>query len=139
VDRRAFLCTAGSVLTAPLAARAQQRARIPRLGYLANSAPEAPADSAFIHGLRDLGWVDGRTILIEARYVGARSEQIPEIARDLVSRGLDVIATWSPKTVAALREATTTIPIVGMSMGDPVALGVAASLARPGGKRHRGD
>jgi ABC-type uncharacterized transport system substrate-binding protein len=134
MDRRAFFGTlAGSVLAAPLAVRAQRAGRIPRLGYLANSSSESAADSAFIHGLRDLGWVDGRTILIEARYVGARSERIPEVARDLVSRGLDVIATWSPKTVAALRQATTTIPIVGMSMGDPVALGVAATFARPGG------
>jgi putative ABC transport system substrate-binding protein len=76
--------------------------------------------------------MDGRSIFIEARYAGARSERLPEIARDLVSRGVDVIATWSPKAVAALRQATTTIPIVGMSMGDPVALGVAASFARPG-------
>jgi putative tryptophan/tyrosine transport system substrate-binding protein len=134
VDRRLFLLTSlAGALAVPLAAEGQQGGRVPRLGYLANSSAESPADSAFLHGLRDLGWVVGRTILVDARYVGARSEQIPEVARDLVSRGVNVIATWSPKAVVAVRQATATIPIVGMSMGDPVALGVAASFARPGG------
>jgi ABC-type uncharacterized transport system substrate-binding protein len=134
MDRRSLLVTlAMGMLAAPRSVEAQQAVRIPKLGYLANSATESAADSAFIHGVRDLGWVDGRTILIEARYVGARSERFPEIARDLVSRGVNVIAAWSPRAVAAAQQATKTIPIVGMSMGDPVALGVAASFARPGG------
>src|SRR6266511_2430682 len=90
-------------------------------------------DSAFMQGLRDLGRVDGRTIILEARYAGARSEQLPAIARDLVSHGVDVIAVWSPRAVAAVMEATSTIPIVGLSMADPVAAGVVASLARPAG------
>jgi putative ABC transport system substrate-binding protein len=76
--------------------------------------------------------VDGRTIVIDARYAGARSEQLPAMARDLVSRGVDVIAVWSPRAVVAVMEATSTIPIVGLSMADPVAAGLVDSLARPG-------
>ena len=119
------------VFFSPIGVDAQQREKIPRVGYLSNSSSEAPGDSAFMQGLRDLGRVDGRTIVIEARYAGARSEQLPGMARDLVSRGVDVIAVWSPRAVAAVMEATSTIPIVGLSMGDLVTAGVVASLGRP--------
>ena len=119
------------VLFSPIGVEAQQTEKIPKVGYLSNSSSEAPADSVFLQGLRDLGRVDGRTIVIEARYAGARSEQLPAMARDLVSRGVDVIAVWSPRAVAAVMEATSTIPIVGLSMGDLVAAGVVASLGRP--------
>jgi putative ABC transport system substrate-binding protein len=133
MDRRAFLASAAALLAAPRAAEAQQTEKLPRVGYISNSSSETPVDSAFIQGLRDLGRVDGRTITIMARYAGARSEQLPAIARDLVSRGVDVIAVWSPRAVAAVLEATSTIPIVGLSMADPVLAGVVESLARPAG------
>jgi putative ABC transport system substrate-binding protein len=118
------------VFFSPIGVDAQQREKIPRVGYLSNSSSETTADSAFMQGLRDLGRVDGRTIVIEARYAGARSEQLAGIARDLVSRGVDVIAVWSPRGVAAVMEATSTIPIVGLSMGDLVTAGVVRSLGR---------
>jgi ABC-type uncharacterized transport system substrate-binding protein len=105
--------------------------KVPRVGYLSNSSSEAPGDSAFIQGLRDLGRVDGRTIVIEARYAGAKSEQLPLIAHDLVSHGVDVIAVWSPRGVGAVMEATSIIPIVGLSMGDLVTAGVVPSVGRP--------
>ena len=120
------------IVFSPIGVDAQQREKIPKVGYLSNSSSEAPGDSAFMQGLRDLGWVDGRTIVIEARYAGARSEQLPAMARDLVSRGVDVIAVWSPRAVVAVMEATSTIPIVGLSMADPVGAGLVDSLARPG-------
>jgi putative ABC transport system substrate-binding protein len=119
------------VVCSPIGVDAQQREKIPRVGYLSNSSSEAPGDSAFIQGLRNLGRVDGRTIIIEARYAGARSEQLPVMARDLASRGVDVIAVWSPRAVAAVMEATSTIPIVGLSMGDLVTAGVVPSVGRP--------
>jgi len=135
VERRFTLVVAFAVgiVLSPIGVEAQQPERIPRVGYLSNSSSETAVDSAFMQGLRDLGRVDGRTIILEVRYAGARSEQLPAIARDLVSRGVDVIAVWSPRAVAAVMEATSTIPIVGLSMADPVAAGVVASLARPAG------
>ncbi len=122
-----------ALAVAPLVAVAQPAGKTPRLGYLSPSSSESAVDSAFIRGLRDLGWVDGQTMIIEARYAGARSERFPEIARDLLSRGVDVLAVWGPEAVAAVMRATTSIPIVGLSMGDPVAAGFVANLARPGG------
>ena len=135
VERRFTLVVAFAVgiVLSPIGVEAQQPERIPRVGYLSNSSSETAVDSAFMQGLRDLGRVDGRTIILEVRYAGARSEQLPAIARDLVSHGVDVIAVWSPRAVAAVMEATSTIPIVGLSMADPVAAGVVASLARPAG------
>jgi putative ABC transport system substrate-binding protein len=119
------------IVFSPIDVDAQQREKIPRVGYLSNSSSESAADSAFMQGLRDLGRVDGRTIVIEARYAGARSEQLPVMARDLVSRGVDVLAVWSPRAVAAVMEATSTIPIVGLSMGNLVTAGVVPSVGRP--------
>lgn len=112
---------------------AQQGEKLPKIGYLSLSSSEAPGDTAFIQGLRDLGRVDGRTIVMEARYAGGRPDQLPVIARELVSRGVDVIAVWSPRGVATVMDATKIIPIVGLSMGDPVVAGLVSSLGRPGG------
>lgn len=117
-------------LVSPIGA-AQQTQKVPRVGYLSNSSEESAADTAFIQGLRDLGRVDGRTIIFEARYAGARSEELPAIAGELVTRGVDVIAVWSPRGVAAVMEATSTVPIVGLSMGDLVTAGVVPSVGRP--------
>ena len=122
----------GRVFFSPIDVDAQQSEKIPKVGYLSLSSSEAPGDRAFIQGLRELARVDGRTIVIEARYAGARSEELPAIARELVSRHVDAIAVWSPRGVAAVMEATSIIPIVGLSMGDPVAARLVSSLARPG-------
>jgi putative tryptophan/tyrosine transport system substrate-binding protein len=81
--------------------------------------------------LRDLGWIDGRTTTIVPRYAGAKSEQLPTIARDLVSRGVNVIVVWSVRAVAAVMEATTSVPVVGLSIGDLIGPGRIASLGRP--------
>jgi len=128
-----FVVLVVAILSTPLAAEAQPAGKIPRLAYLSNSSSEMAADSAFMQGLRDLGWVDGRTIVIEARYSAGKSERFHEFVRDLISRGVDIFAVWSPFAVAAAKRATTAIPIVGLSLGDPVAEGFAASLSRPGG------
>jgi ABC-type uncharacterized transport system substrate-binding protein len=114
--------------------RRSRAGRVPRLGYLSNSSGESSPDSTFIQGLSDLGWVDGRTIVIEARYAAGNLERIHEFVRDFMSRGIDVSAAWSPFAVAAAKSGTATIPIVGLSMADPVVAGLVVTLARPGGK-----
>jgi len=102
----------------PVGVEAQQTDRIARVGYLSNSSSETPVDRVFLQGLRDLARLEGRVVVIEVRYAGAKSEQLPAMARDLVDQGVEVIAVWSPLAVAAVAEATSTVPIVGLSMGD---------------------
>jgi putative ABC transport system substrate-binding protein len=132
MDRRAFLGTlAGGLLSAPLAAEAQPAGKVPKIGYLSNSGGHSVPDNAFLQALRDLGYVDGRNLIIEARYSGGRSDRFPEFAVDLLRRGVQVIAGWSPAAVQAAKKATDTVPIVGIAMGDPVRLGWVVSLARP--------
>ena len=133
MDRRTFLSAlTGGLLAAPLAAEAQPVAKVPKLGYLTHGSSEGTADSAFMRALRDLGWVDGRTIVIEARYTAGSSELTQEFVREFIARDVDVIVAWSPYAVAAAKRGTRTTPIVGLSMGDPVAAGLVVSLARPG-------
>jgi putative ABC transport system substrate-binding protein len=133
VDRRAFLGTlTGGLLTATLTAEAQPAGKVPKLGYLSNSSSEEAADRAFMQALRDLGWVDGQTIIVEARYTAGSLERPPEFVRDFIGREVDIIVAWSPFAVAAAKRGTVTVPIIGLSMGDPVAAGLVVSLARPG-------
>jgi putative ABC transport system substrate-binding protein len=126
-----------SLLAAPLGAEAQQAGKVVRVGWLAIAAPTGPEVAtlyqSFLRGMRDLGWVEGRNLVIEARHVAGRQELFPEVAAELVRVGVDVIVAWSPLAVAAAKKATSTIPIVGLSMGDPVRTGLVTSLARPGG------
>ena len=118
-------------------ASAQQLTKIPRIGYLSGSSGDAsnrgPSVEAFRQGLRDLGYVEGKNIAIEYRYTQGKIEQFFELAADLASLKVDVIfASSTPATLAA-KNATKTIPIVFTNVGDPVANGLVASLARPGG------
>jgi putative tryptophan/tyrosine transport system substrate-binding protein len=124
MNRRVFISRAVAVLAAPLAAEAQQAGKVPKLGYLSNSSNEEAADSAFTQALRDLGWVDGQTIIVEARYTAGSLQRPPEFVRDFIGRGVDTIVAWSPFAVAAAKRGTVTVPIVGLSMGDPVAAGL---------------
>jgi putative ABC transport system substrate-binding protein len=121
-----------ALLLAPLAAEAQQPGRVPRIGILQNTVALSTYTEAFRQGLRALGWVEDQHIVIESR-VGRGYEHYPDLAAELVRLQVDVIlATNAPAIQAAMR-ATTTIPIVMVSLGDPVAAGFVASLARPGG------
>jgi len=130
--RAVALTLALAFFAAPLGVEAQQAGKVPKMGYLSNSGGHSVPDNAFLEGLRDLGYVEGRNLIIEARYSGGRSERFPEFAADLVRLGVQVIAAWSPAGVAAAKKVTDTVPIVGISMGsDPVGLGWVASLARP--------
>jgi len=119
-------------LLAQLAAEAQQPGRVPRIGILQNTVTRSTYTEAFRQGLRALGWVEDQNMVIESRE-GRGYEHYPDLAAELVRLQVDVIfATNAPAIQAAMR-ATTTIPIVMVSLGDPVAAGFVASLARPGG------
>ena len=138
MDRRTFISgiTFG-LLAAPLAAQAQQQAaKIARIGYLsASSPPLAPHQhEAFLQGLRDFGYVEGRNLVIEYRFAERKFERLPALAAELVALKVDVIVTGGgTPTALAAKQATRTIPIVFASAPDPVTDGLVTSLARPGG------
>ena len=112
-------------------ADAQQTKKVPRIGYL-TSVGSAPSE-AFLQGLRDLGYVEGKNILIEFRTTEGKSERGPELAAELVQLKVDVIVADTAGEVTAAKNATATIPIVMRGVADPIALGLVASLAHPGG------
>jgi putative ABC transport system substrate-binding protein len=118
----------------PIAAEAQQAAKVARIGFLALSLTAAPhADEAFRQGLRELGYVEGSNLVIEYRDAEGKFERLPALAAELVALKVDVIV--APNTVAALaaKEVTRTVPIVFAVAADPVASGLITGLARPGG------
>ena len=121
-----------SLLAAPLAATAQQPAKVPRIGLIRPGSPPDPNAEAFLQGLRDLGYVEGRTIAIEYRWAQGSPERIPDLTAELVRLKVDVIVTSGQFALAA-KQATSTIPIVMSVSADPVGSGLVASLARPGG------
>ena len=135
IDRRTFLAGSGAVLlAAPLVVEAQLGAKVARIGYLAPNLAASPhQQEAFRQGLRDLGYVEGRNLVIEYRDAGGKPEGLPALAAELAALKVDVIV--APPTVAALaaRQATRMIPIVFTNASDPVTSGLVASLARPGG------
>jgi putative ABC transport system substrate-binding protein len=135
VHRRAFLTAlGGSVLAAPLAAEAQQAAKVARIGYLGPNLAASPhLPEAFRHGLRDLGYVEGRTVVIEYRDAEGKFERLPALAAELVALKVDIIVAGGTPQPLAARQATGTIPIVFAGAVDPVGSGLVASLARPGG------
>src|SRR5215813_12085237 len=116
-------------------AGAQQLKKVPRIGYLSPFTPSANAAllEAFRQGLRELGYVEGQNISIDYRWAEGTPDRFPALAAELISLSVDVIVTQSNAAVAALQQATRTIPIVVVAMGDPVGSGFVASLARPGG------
>jgi len=135
IRRRKFLATLGGAAAAwPLAARAQQARKLPTIGFLGPSTPSAWSQwtAAFVQRLRELGWVEGRTVAIEYRWAEGRSERYIDIAAEFVRLKVDVIVTGGA-AVAATKQVTSTIPIVFAIAVDPVGSGMVASLARPGG------
>jgi ABC-type uncharacterized transport system substrate-binding protein len=137
MERRAFLGTlAGSLLTAPLAAEAQPAGKLWRIGFLGPASGEPIyADSllSLRRGLRDLGYVEGENIALESRFAEDKYERLPELAAVLVRENVDLIVAHATPWVRAAKQATRTIPIVMVSVADPVGAGSVASLARPGG------
>ena len=134
--RRQLLVSLGSgALAWAGAVRAQAPPSVRRIGLLSGFSPSVYAGSypAFRLGLRDLGWVEGRNISIEERYAEGSHDRLPDLAADLVRLDVDVIVTTATSDALAAKKATTTIPIVMVAGGDPVANGLVESLARPGG------
>ena len=133
--RDSLIALGASALAAPLVSFSQQPPKIARIGYLGQMSNVASAKEvdALRAGLRDLGYVEGKNVTIEFRWSEGRNERLPDLAAELVRLKVDVIvASGTPPSLAAKR-ATTTIPIVMTTVGDPVATGLVASLARPGG------
>ncbi|CAN7754840.1 ABC transporter substrate-binding protein [Bradyrhizobium sp. LjRoot220] len=136
MKRREFIKAAGvSILGFPLTAQAQQPAKLPVIGFLgANTlAAQSRSTEALIQRLRELGWNEGRNIAIEYRWAEGSSERSPKLMAEFVELPVDVIVTHAPLNVIAAKRATSTIPIVFAAVGDPVGIGVVASLSRPGG------
>ena len=134
IRRREFIILLGGAAAWPLAARAQQR-KLPTIGYLHQSTAALSSQeiAAFLQRLRELGWIEGRTVTIESRYAEGRSERLAEFAAEFVRLKVDVIVATSTPPAAAAKRATAVIPIIGVALGDPVGSGLVASLARPGG------
>ena len=135
MDRRAFIASAVSILAAPCAIEAQPPGKVYRIGYLApgSATGDRRPGEAFREGLRELGWVEGQNIVIESRFAEGRFDRLPDLAAELVRLKVDVIAAATALPVMAAKNATTTIPIVMLTVADPVGRGFVASLARPGG------
>ena len=132
ITRRAF-CSI--LLALPFPVRAQQAKKIPRIGFIggaSRSAGSARID-AFRQGLRELGYVEGKNIVIEWRFAEGKLDRLPALAAELVRLKVDIIVTSTPLATRAAKEATSTIPIVMTQDADPVGNGFIASLARPGG------
>jgi putative ABC transport system substrate-binding protein len=133
--RREFVALLGvAAVVWPLAAHAQQPGKLPTIGFLGVSTPSGWSHyvTAFERRLRELGWIEGRTVAIEYRWAEGRSERFAEIAAEFVRDNVDIIVTGGGAVVAA-KQATSTIPIVFALANDPVGIGLVASLARPGG------
>jgi putative tryptophan/tyrosine transport system substrate-binding protein len=115
-------------------AKAQQSPKVPRIGFLSpfSSSDSALWDQAFRQGLRDLGWVEGKNVSIEYRYAEGRNDRLPDLVADLVRLKVNIIVASVATDALAAKNATKTIPIVVASAGDPVAIGLVDSLARPG-------
>ena len=137
MNRREFITLLGGAAAAwPLAARAQSGERVRRIGalmYLAADDPESPARvAAFARGLQELGWIEGRNIQIEYRWGGGDMDRVRRYAAELVALAPNVILVSSGSALAALQNATRTVPIVFVNVTDPVGAGYVASLSRPG-------
>jgi putative ABC transport system substrate-binding protein len=136
MDRRRFLLTSlAGALAAPLAVEAQPAVKVQRIGFLGpRSAPETlPFLEAFRQGLSELGWAEGRNIVIEYRFAEGKDSRLPDLAAELAQVRADVIVAAGTAGTAAAKTATGTIPIVAVSIADPVGSGLVASIARPGG------
>jgi putative tryptophan/tyrosine transport system substrate-binding protein len=134
MDRRVFLTTAGiGLVSAPAIARAQQPGKVHRMGFLSlGSGPTAPVE-VFREGLRELGYVEGRNLIIEYRWAAGKAERLSEMAAELVQLKVEVIVGVTTPVIEAAKRATSTVPIVMAAVADHVGSGLVAGHARPGG------
>jgi ABC-type uncharacterized transport system substrate-binding protein len=135
IGRRKLLATLGGAAAWPLVLRAQQPAKLPTIGFLGASTAATATEwvTAFTKRLRELGWVEQRTVAIEYRWADGKLERVAEIAADFVRLNVDVIVTYGTPPVVEAKRATSVIPIVFALAGDPVGAGLVDNLARPGG------
>jgi putative tryptophan/tyrosine transport system substrate-binding protein len=138
MTRREFITLVGGAATWPVAARAQQATKVPRMGILSPGRSELPDPTfnmlnAFLQGLQELGYTDGQNLAIERQYADGSSDRLRELAAELVKRKPDIIVAFSTTAARPAKQATGTIPIVAVAMADPVEDELVASLARPGG------
>ncbi len=138
IGRRSFIALAGATVLSPVrpfAARAQQPAKLPTIGFLGAATPVAWKEwvAAFVQRLHELNWIEGRTVAIEYRWAQGQNERFAEIAAEFVRLNVDVIVTAGTAPVIAAMRATSAIPIVFATAGNPVGTGLVKSLARPGG------
>jgi putative tryptophan/tyrosine transport system substrate-binding protein len=135
IRRREFITLLGGAVAWPFTADAQQPGKYRTIGFLGAATPSTASQytAAFVQRLRELGWIEGRTVAIEYRWAEGRNERFAEIAAEFVRANVDVIVTWGTASVLAAKQATSVIPIVFATAGDPVATGLVANLARPGG------
>jgi putative tryptophan/tyrosine transport system substrate-binding protein len=135
IGRRELLAALGGLAAWPLAPFAQQQGKVPTIGLLVAGTPSSHRQwvAAFVQRLRELGWIEGRTVAIEYRYGEGRTGRFAEIAAEFVALKVDVIVTSATVPALAAKQATSTIPIVVAAANDPVGTGLVASLARPGG------
>jgi putative ABC transport system substrate-binding protein len=134
VRRREFITLFGGAAAWPIAARAQQP-KLPTIGFLSTSSASVwqPWTAAFVQGLRELGWIEGRTVAIEYRWAEGRTDRLADFAAEFARLKVDIVVTAGPQTVNAAKQAMPATPIVFAISNDPVAGGLVASLARPGG------
>src|SRR2546430_12561606 len=135
INRRTFLIGSLVVFAASRAVNSQQTGKVYRIGFLgiANASSWASQIAALRQGLRDLGYEEGKNLVIEYRWADEDFDRLPKLAAELVSVKVDLIVTHGTPGSRAAKQATTTIPIVMAAVGDPVRSGLVASLARPGG------
>ena len=134
--RREFITLLGGAAVAwPLVTRAQQVGKVYRIGFLANdpTIPTQPAGQAFLDGLRENGFVEGKNIIIERRFAEARPDRYADLVAELIRLEVDVLVTSAEEATLAAKRATTNIPIVMINVSDPVGQGIVPSLAHPGG------
>src|SRR5262245_20909207 len=134
LKRRDFLTLFGGAAAWPLAAQAQQTGKLPTIGFLGSGTPigQRAWVAAFVQRLRELGWIEGRTVTIEYRWGEGRAERFTELAAELVRLNVDVILAGGTEAAVAAKRATSVIPIVFPSAGDPIGSGLGTSVARPG-------
>jgi putative tryptophan/tyrosine transport system substrate-binding protein len=136
VKRREFITLLGGAAAAwPLTARAQQPGKVYRIGFLANdpAIPTQPAGQAFLDGLRESGFIEGKNVIIDHRFAEGRGDRYDSLIADLAQLNPDVLVTSADEATLAAKRAAIAIPVVMMNVSDPVGQGIVASLARPGG------
>src|SRR5262249_1031953 len=134
MNRRAFVTGLGAVLAAPLAVRAQPTSKMPRIALVQSNPTRNANTDAFDAGLHDLGYVAGQNVTIEYRFSDARIDRLRLLVEEVLRLGVNVICAGSPYVIRAARQATSTVPIVGIDLEtDPIEAGWVKSLSNPGG------